>query len=110
MFEKTGVDGIMIGRGAFGNPWIFEKIIHFLKTGEKIGEIPSSQKLKVIKEHLELLIEEKGEIVAIKEFRKHLSSYSKNLANSSSFRILVNKIEDKNELIQVLENFFVDEK
>ena len=108
MFEKTGVDGIMIGRGAFGNPWIFNKIIHFLKTGEKISDVPLIQKKEVIKKHLNLLIEEKGENVGIKEFRKHLSAYSKNIANSSNFRTLVNKIENKDELVEVIEKFFKD--
>ena len=49
MFEYTGVDGIMIGRGTFGNPWIFERIRHFLETGEKLPEISNKEKLRVIK-------------------------------------------------------------
>ena len=108
MFEETGVDGIMIGRGAFGNPWIFKNIIHFLKTGEKLEDEKPSEKLKIIKNHLNLIIKEKGESVGIKEFRKHLSAYSKNLANASSFRTIVNKIEDKDELIKILDKFFID--
>ena len=108
MFKETGVDGIMIGRGAFGNPWIFQKIINYLKTGEKLEEVSSKEKLEVIKRHLSLEIKEKGEYVAIKEFRKHLAVYSKNMANASEFRTYINKIENKEELIQALENFFVE--
>ncbi len=80
MFEKTGVDGIMIGRASLGNPWIFKKIIHFLETGNKIEDIDLDERLRIIKKHLELEIKEKGEHVALKEFRKHLAAYSKGLS------------------------------
>ena len=106
MFEKTGVDGIMIGRGSFGNPWIFEKIKYYLETGEKLPDVSSDEKLKIIKEHLNLLVEEKGEDIAIKEFRKHLAAYSKNLPNSSNFRVRVNAIDDRLELENVLDEYF----
>ena len=85
MFEKTGVDGIMIGRGSFGNPWIFRNIKHFLITGEKLPSPTNSERLNIIKEHIDLAVEEKGEI-AIKELRKHIAWYTKNLKNSSEFR------------------------
>ena len=110
MFQETGVDGIMIGRASIGNPWIFERVKYYLETGEKLREVTLDEKLKTIKEHLELEIEEKGEIVAIKEFRKHLSAYSKNLPNSSSFRSKVNKIEDKNNLEKELDEYFANIK
>lgn len=76
MFEKTGVDGIMIGRGSFGNPWIFRNIKHFLITGEKLPSPTNSERLNIIKEHIDLAVEEKGEI-AIKELRKHIAWYTK---------------------------------
>ena len=106
MFEKTGVDGIMIGRASMGNPLIFKKIKYYLETGEKLPEITSDEKLKIIKEHLNLLVKEKGEDVAIKEFRKHLAAYSKNLPNSSNFRVRVNAIDDRCELERVLSEYF----
>ncbi|MEI3391638.1 MAG: tRNA dihydrouridine synthase DusB [Clostridia bacterium] len=106
MFEKTGVDGIMIGRASMGNPWIFKKIKYYLETGEKLPEITSDEKLKIIKEHLNLLVKEKGEDVAIKEFRKHLAAYSKNLPNSSNFRVRVNAIDNKKELENSIDEYF----
>lgn len=106
MFEKTGVDGIMIGRASMGNPWIFKKIKYYLETGEKLPEITSDEKLKIIKEHLNLLVNEKGEDVAIKEFRKHLAAYSKNLPNSSNFRVRVNAIDNKKELENAIDEYF----
>lgn len=105
MFEQTGVDGIMIGRGAFGKPWIFRNIKHFLKTGEKLPQPTNEEKLEIIKQHIELAVEEKGDI-AVKELRKHIAWYTKNLKNSSEFRNSINAIEDKRELIDKLEEYF----
>ena len=89
-----------------GNPWIFKKIKYYLETGEKLPKITSDEKLKIIKEHLNLLVKEKGEDVAIKEFRKHLAAYSKNLPNSSNFRVRVNAIDDKKELENAIDEYF----
>ncbi len=105
MFEQTGVDGIMIGRGTFGNPWIFRNIKHFLETGEKLPSPTNEEKLEIMKQHIELAVEEKGEI-AVKELRKHIAWYTKNLKNSSEFRNSINVIEDKKELIDKLEEYF----
>lgn len=105
MFEKTGVDGIMIGRGSFGNPWIFRNIKHFPITGEKLPSPTNSERLNIIKEHIDLAVEEKGEI-AIKELRKHIAWYTKNLKNSSEFRNSINMIETKEQLIKTLNEYF----
>ena len=106
MFEYTGVDGIMIGRGTFGNPWIFERIKYFLETGEKLPEVTKQEKLRVIKKHIELELKEKEEITAIREMRKHIAWYTKNMPNSSEFRNEINKIENKDELIKMVEKYF----
>lgn len=105
MFEETGVDGIMIGRGSFGNPWIFKKISHFLETGEKFPDPSKEEKLEVIKKHIALAIKEKGEI-AVKELRKHIAWYTKNLKKSSEFRNRINQIETESELIHQIEEYF----
>ena len=105
MFEYTGVDGIMIGRGSFGNPWVFREIITYLNTGEKIEPSSNEEKLEVIKKHIHMAVEEKGEI-AVKELRKHIAWYTKNLKNSSEFRASINKIETKEELENKLDAYF----
>ena len=105
MFEQTGVDGIMIGRGSFGNPWIFREVIHYLQTGEKLPKPSNQEKLEIIKEHINLAVQEKGEI-AVKELRKHIAWYTKNLKNSSEFRNSINIIETKEELLEKLEEYF----
>ena len=105
MFQETGVDGIMIGRGAFGNPWIFKKIAYFLETVKKLPDPTIKEKLEFVKKHILLAVEEKGEI-AIKELRKHIAWYTKNLKNASEFRNNINKIETQNELIKKIEEYF----
>ena len=105
MFEYTGVDGIMIGRGSFGRPWIFKEIIEYLENGKKIEEPNNQEKLEVIKQHIDLAVEEKGEI-AVKELRKHIAWYTKNLKNSSEFRNSINQIETKEELVNKLDEYF----
>lgn len=106
MFEYTGVDGIMIGRAAIGNPWLFKRIIHFLQTGEKLQEISSKEKLETIIKHIELEVAEKGEKVGIQELRKHMACYIKNLPNASKIRVRINQIGSKDELIEYLKECF----
>ena len=105
MFEYTGVDGIMVGRGTLGNPWLISNIIKEL-NGEQKEEISNTQKLEVIKEHLELAVKEKGEYIAIREMRKHICWYIKNLKDSSTIREKINRIEQTDELVEVLEEYF----
>lgn len=106
MFEYTGVDGIMIGRGTFGNPWIFERIKYYLETGEKLPLVTNEEKLRVIKEQIQLELDNKPEVTAIREMRKHIAWYTKNMPNSSEFRCEINKIEDKEQLVKIVENYF----
>lgn len=108
MFEYTGVDGIMIGRASLGSPWIFKSIIEGLEENWKreLSLFPrNEERLSIILEHLDLMIQEKGEYVAIREMRKHISGYTKNLPNSSKFREEMNKIEDKDKLIKYITEY-----
>lgn len=106
MFEQTGVDGIMIGRASLGNPWIFEEIISYLK-GEQIRDISKEEKLDTILKHIEWEVEEKGELVGIKELRKHISAYIKNMPDATTMRNKINKIETKKELEDCLKEYFL---
>ena len=107
MFEYTGVDGIMIGRGTFGNPWIFERIKYYLETGEKLTLVTNEEKLRVIKKQIQLELDNKPEVTAIREMRKHIAWYTKNMPNSSEFRCEINKIEDKEQLMEIVEDYFL---
>mgnify|MGYP002544799699 CR=1 FL=1 len=106
MFEYTGVDGIMIGRGTFGNPWIFKKVSHYLQTGEKLPETTLEEKLKILNKHIELEVKSKPEIVAIRELRKSISWYTKGLKDSSEFRDKINKIDELPQLKEEIEKYF----
>ena len=107
MFEQTGVDGIMIGRAAIGNPWIFEEVINYLQ-GKEERKISNEEKLSVILEHIDLEVEEKGENVGIKELRKHLAYYIRNFKDASKLRDKINKIDTKKELVDCLSAYFND--
>ncbi len=114
MFDYTGVDAIMIGRASIGNPWIFNKIIKELNEIRKeelesildINKIGYKERLNVIIEHLELEIAQKGEITGIREMRKHISAYTKNLPDSSIFRNEMNKIDKKDALLDFIREYF----
>jgi tRNA-dihydrouridine synthase B len=106
MFDKTGVDGIMIGRGSLGNPWIFREIKYFLETGKKLEKPTIQERLNVMKKHIELAVADKGENVATHELRKHISWYTKNLKNSSEFRSKVNSVENSDELLKIVNEYF----
>lgn len=105
MFSDTGVDGIMIGRASIGNPWIFEEVINYL-TGKEQRMITNKEKLNTILEHINLAIEEKGENIAVKEMRKHLAYYIRNGKDASKLREKINKIDNKRELVDCLNEYF----
>ena len=106
MFEKTGVDGIMVGRASLGNPWIFDRIKYFLETGEKKPEVSSREKFKVIMEHFNLLLEEKGEYTATREIRKHIAWYVKGMPDATKLREKINRVDSKEEFKKVIKEFF----
>lgn len=98
MFETTGCDAIMIGRGANGNPWIFEEIIKYL-NGETNYQKPTIEEIKqMINKHLNMLCEYKGEYTAIREMRKQIAWYIKGIPGATQIRNEINKIEEIEEL------------
>lgn len=102
MKNDTNCDAIMIGRGAQGNPWIFDRISHYLKTGE-IASLPSKEeKLDVAIKHMKLSVQEHGEFVAVREMRKHIGWYLKGMKNSARFRDDINKMENVDEVVAKL--------
>jgi len=106
MFETTGCDAIMIGRGAQGNPWIFRQINHYLKEG-RIPEGPNLQEKKeMILRHLDMLVSQKGEYTGVREMRKHIAWYIKGMRNSAAFKNVVFKATSQKEVAQLVEEFF----
>ena len=106
MMEMTGCDGIMVGRAARGNPWIFREIAQYLETGV-IPERPSRREVKeMILRHCELQLQYKGEYTGIREMRKHVAWYTAGYPHSSRLRGRINEIESMDSLKKLLEESF----
>lgn len=105
MLEKTKCDAIMIGRGSQGNPWIFKRINHYMKTGEVLPEPTLEEKITTAIKHMNLAVAEHGDYVAVREMRKHIGWYLKGLKNSAKYRDQINKITDYKEVIIMLEEY-----
>lgn len=103
MRQQTGCDGIMIGRGAQGNPWIFSDLLEYEETG-RMSERPTMEALKeMMLRHARLQIEYKGDYLGIREMRKHVSWYTTGLPNSAKLRAKINAVESYEELEQLFE-------
>lgn len=105
MKEETNCDGLMIARGAQGNPWIFKRVIHYMETGEMLPEPEPIEKIEMALKHFKKIIENKGEYIAIREIRKHIGWYLKGIRNGAEVRGKVNTIGTKKELEETLLNF-----
>ena len=92
MIEETGCDAVMIGRGAQGNPWIFERVNHYLDTGVIISAPTYLDRLDMLLKHFELLCQYKGPSIGIKEIRTHAGWYMKGMPESAYWRNRVNTI------------------
>ena len=103
MMRETGCDGVMIGRGAQGNPWIFSELVEYERTGVMPNR-PSNEELKeMMLRHARLQIQYKGEYLGIREMRKHVSWYTSGLKNSAKLRGEINAVESYEELEKLLE-------
>lgn len=102
LMEETGCDGIMVARGAKGNPWIFKQITAYLETGEKLPK-PSKEELKeMILRHGQMMMEFKGEMAGMREMRKHVSWYTAGYPNSASLRNDINSVATMQELSELI--------
>lgn len=106
LIDRTGCDGVMIGRAAQGNPWIFRDTVHYLETGEELPPPTASEKKTVILQHATLLQQHKGEYTAVREMRKHLAWYTAGMPHSARFRGLINSMETMDELLEGVEEIF----
>ena len=102
MKEQTGCDGFMIGRGAQGNPWIFEQILHYFRTGEKLPKPSVEEVTDMILRHAKMMLEFKGEYTGIREIRKHAAWYTAGYPNSAKLRVAINAVENYEELERLL--------
>ncbi|MBA2873033.1 nifR3 family TIM-barrel protein [Anoxybacillus calidus] len=105
MLEETGVDGVMIGRAALGNPWMIYRTVRYLETGELIPEPSVREKIDVCILHLDRLIALKNEHIAVKEMRKHAAWYLKGIRGNAKIRNAINECNTREELVSLLTNF-----
>jgi len=106
MLQQTGCDGVMIGRAAQGNPWIFRDTVSFLENGT-VPEPPDSRmKKQMVLEHAELQIRLKGEYTAVREMRRHLAWYTAGMPHSARFRQMINSVESYRQLLEGVETIF----
>lgn len=105
MLDETGCDGVMVARGAMGNPWIFKRITRYLDAGELLPEPKPAEKIDIAVRHTIMMVEHKGETAGIREMRKHISWYIKGLKNAANMKNLVNAISSRDEMIKILNSY-----
>jgi tRNA-dihydrouridine synthase len=112
MLDVTGCDGVMVGRGVLGRPWIVRGIIQYLE-GKNVYLPPALQEREsVMNQHLEMNIDFLGEEIGVRNFRKHVLWYTKGLTGSSRFREMVGRIDNKKSLLNAVHGYiqFIDEE
>ena len=106
MFKETSCDGIMVGRAAQGNPWIFREINAYLEKGEILPR-PSYEEMRdVVKQHANLQLEFKGEYTGVREMRKHLAWYTTGMPHSAAFRNSINLVETAEDMMKAIDEIF----
>lgn len=106
LMDETGCDGVMIGRAAQGNPWIFRETVRYLEDGTLLERPGSQEKKEIVLEHARLQLQYKGEYTAVREMRKHLAWYTAGMPHSARFRQMINSMDSMEELIAGIETIF----
>lgn len=107
ILDVTGADGVMIGRGAQGNPWIFKQLTHFLRTGEILPKPTMQERAEVIIRHLDLLLKYKGDYIGPREMRKHATWYTRGITHGAILRDKFNKAEKREDFIDIIEKYLL---
>ncbi|MBQ6094431.1 MAG: tRNA-dihydrouridine synthase, partial [Lachnospiraceae bacterium] len=106
LLDQTGCDGVMIGRAAQGNPWIFRECIHYLETGELLPRPTNAEKRELVRRHALMEQEYKGEYTAVREMRRHLSWYTFGMPGAARLRGTINQMETMDELLATIDTVF----
>jgi len=104
--QQSGADGVMIGRGAYGKPWLLGQIMHWWRTGEKLETPSFDEQYDLVVRHYTMMLDHYGENVGVKIARKHLGWYTKGMHGSAEFRNRANFIDDANSVLEELEKFY----
>lgn len=106
MIEQTGCDGVMIGRAAQGNPWIFREVTQFLESGTIPAPPDQREKREMVLRHARLQLEYKGEYTAVREMRRHLAWYTVGMPHSAKFRQMINALDSMEQLTRSVDTIF----
>lgn len=105
MLDLTGCDGVMIGRGALGNPWMLYRTVHYLTTGELLPEPTPEEKIEIAILHMDRLCALRGEAIAVREMRKHLAWYLKGLKGSARVKDMIMEETSRDTLVNILQQY-----
>lgn len=105
MLDETGCDAVMIGRGVLGNPWLIRECIDYLEKGTIPTPVSAEDKIKMLKRHFDLLVQDKNEKLALLEIRTHALWYIKGLPNSATIKNEICKSKTKEEMFSILDNY-----
>lgn len=106
ILEVTGADGVMVGRAAQGNPWIFKQLTHFWRTGEELPGPTMAERAEVILRHLDLLLKYKGDYVGPREMRKHATWYTRGITHGAILRDKFNKATTRADFAAIIKEYF----
>ena len=104
--EQSGADGLMIGRGAYGRPWLLAQVMHWLETGQQLADPGIDTQFALVLEHYQMMLDHYGRETGSKMARKHLAWYTRGLHGSAAFRNQVNFIDDPEEVVRCLHTFY----
>ncbi|MEK5317763.1 tRNA dihydrouridine synthase DusB [Paenibacillus sp. FSL L8-0644] len=105
MLDLTNCDGVMIGRGALGNPWMLYRTIEYLQSGELLPDPSPEEKIRIAILHMDRLVALKGEAVAVREMRKHLAWYLKGLKGSARIKDAIMEETKRDDMVRILDQF-----
>ena len=106
IMQRSGADGVMVGRGTYGKPWFLRQVIEFLKTGRRLPDPPLSEQYAVLRRHYIDMLEHYGRLSGMRMARKHVGWYTKGLPKSAEFRAAINKIADPDEVLSNIDSFY----
>jgi len=104
--DASGADGVMIGRGAYGRPWLLGQAMHYLATGERLPDPDLAEQYALIVEHYGMMLGHYGSVIGVNLMRKHLGWYTKGLPGSAEFRNAVNQQDDPTCVLAMLGDFY----
>lgn len=104
--EQSGADGVMIGRGAYGRPWLLGQVMHWLATGQRRSDPSIDEQYALIVDHYHAMLAHYGELTGVNMARKHLGWYTKGLTGSAEFRNAVNQVPDSGTALDMLARFY----